>query len=169
MKIAIIADSHDCVATLTKAVQQGIDSGVEHIFFAWDLGRPSKCVPALAANHTFPVDMVLGNNDAEVYGILDHGSPFSHFHLRKNGQYGNGYECIVDGIRIFMHHYPKIAELAAKSGEFDLCIHGHTHRYREEWFGTALVCNPGAIIWDTEPASFVIYDTKTKSVAKILL
>jgi predicted phosphodiesterase len=86
--------------------------------------------------------MVLGNNDGEVYGILDHGSAFPNFHLRKNGQYGNGYECLIDGVRIFMHHYPKIAELAAKSGDFDLCIHGHKHRYRAEIFGTALVCNP---------------------------
>jgi hypothetical protein len=32
-----------------------------------------------------------------------------------------------------------------------------------------LVCNPWPIIGDDDPASFAIYDTQTKSVAKILL
>lgn len=43
---------------------------------------------------------------------------------------GDYYEGEIDGVRVFMKHYPKYADLATKSNDYDLVIHGHTHEYR---------------------------------------
>ena len=67
-----------------------------------------------------------------------------------------------------MNHYPRIAELAAKSGEFDLCVFGHTHEYNKEKVGECLLVNPGEIQgYASGKATFVIFDTKKKEVKKI--
>lgn len=116
-----------------------------------------------------PVHFILGNNDGEIFGIFKRMKDYPHFHLHKDGSYGDAYVETVDDVRIFMHHHPRIAELAAKSGEFDLCIHGHTHMYREVQMGDGLVLCPGALLGGRSEASFAIYDTQTKSVAKIML
>lgn len=60
---------------------------------------------------------MLGNNDYNVdYGPGVHESATQ----------------IIDGVRLFVSHYPRDAERAAESGEYDLAIHGHTHVPRDE-------------------------------------
>ncbi|MEO5351466.1 MAG: metallophosphoesterase family protein, partial [Magnetococcus sp. YQC-3] len=83
---------------------------------------------------------------------------------------GDVFEAEIDGLKVFMNHYPRFVELAAKSGEFDLCIHGHTHIYREEKIGNTILINPGEIQgFKTGIATFVIFDTVKKTLEKVLL
>ena len=161
MKIAIMSDSHDWWDHLEKAISIAHNKGCELLLFAGDLIAP----PGLAVLEKFmgKVKFVWGNNEAERVGITRKMDASEQMELC-----GDAYEAVIDGVRIFMNHYPRFVELAAKSGEFDLCIFGHTHKYHNEMIGNCLLINPGEIQgYKTGISSFVVFDTQTKNAEKI--
>jgi len=163
MKIAIMSDSHDKWENLEKAVEMSNSAGCEYLLFAGDLISP----PGIAVLNKFKgkTKFVWGNNEAERVGMT------RKFEASEKMQLcGDIFEGEFDGIKIFMNHYPKITELAAKSKEFNVCIHGHTHEYREEKIGNTLLLNPGEIQgYQTGKPSFIIFDTKSRAVRRINL
>lgn len=163
MHIAIMSDSHDRWDHLEKAVQLANERKCELLLFAGDLIAP----PGLAVLEKCNGDVkfVWGNNEAERVGLTRMMDA-----SRKIELCGDIYESTVSGVRIFMNHYPRFGELAAKSGEFDLVIFGHTHEYHHEMIGDTLLLNPGEIQgFKTGKAGFVIYDTATKTAERILI
>lgn len=83
---------------------------------------------------------------------------------------GDTFEGEVDGLKVFMNHYPLYTELALKSGDYDLCVCGHTHEYREEKMEDRLLVNPGEIQgFKTGKPCFVIFDTSTKKVRRFFV
>ena len=137
--------------------------GCELLLFAGDLIAPTgvQILEKFKGN----VKVVWGNNEAERVGLT------RKFDASKNIQLaGDIYEDKVDEIKIFMNHYSRISELAAQSGEFDLCIYGHTHEYLEKIVGNTLLVNPGEIQgYGTGNVTFIIYDTSTKETKKFTL
>ena len=168
MKIAILGDSHDHYKNLQKAVDAANENSCELMLHTGDLGAPRNSIGILE-KFTGQIKMILGNNDHEIVGIMRKSFELDNFELVKSARGGDSYEDTVDGVRIFMHHYPRIAELAAASGEFDVCIHGHTHEYRQEMVGQTILLNPAAILAEKEPPSIVIYDTDTRSADRLVL
>lgn len=163
MKISIMSDSHDNWSNLEKAVEIANQENCEYLLFAGDLIAP----PGLAIFEKFKgkIKFVWGNNEAERVGITRKMDTSQNMEMC-----GDIFEDTIDNIKIFMNHYPRITELAAKSKEFDLCIHGHTHIYREERVGDTILLNPGEIQgYKTGKPSFVIFDTQTKEIKKIEL
>ena len=114
------------------------------------------------------VNIVLGNNDGEKIKLTRRIDASKNLKLSYDI-----YEETLGGIKIFMNHFPRFTELAAKSGEFDLCIFGHTHDYHHEQVGDTLLVNPGAIqesaMSDTTESSFIIFDCETKKADKIII
>lgn len=55
-------------------------------------------------------------------------------------------ECrpVIGGVRIWVAHFPEDAVAAARSGAYELAIHGHTHIPRDEVIGSCRVLNPGS-------------------------
>ena len=55
-------------------------------------------------------------------------------------------ECrpVIGGVRIWVAHFPEDAIDAARSGAYELAIHGHTHVPRDEVIGSCRVLNPGS-------------------------
>lgn len=168
MKIAILGDSHDHYENLEKAVNVANEHNCELVLHTGDLGAPGNSVDILQKCNGH-VKMILGNNDHEIVGLMRKSYSVDNFEIIKTALGGDSYEDSVDGVKIFMHHYPRIAELAAASGEFDLCICGHTHKYREEIIGKTLLINPSSIISTKEPAGIVIYDTTTRTHEHVML
>jgi len=161
MKISIMSDSHDNWINLEKAVNTSNEHGCEFLLFAGDLIAP----PQLAILEKFngKVKFVWGNNEAERVALTRKMDTSGKIELC-----GDIFEGEIDGVKIFMNHYPRISELAAKSGEFDICIFGHTHEYKEEKIANTQFINPGEIQgYKTGKASFVIFDTQDKSVRRI--
>lgn len=161
MKIAIMSDSHDRWDYLEKAIEIAHEKGCELLLFAGDLIAP----PGLAVLEQFKgkVKFVWGNNEAERVGMTRKMDT-----SKKIVLCGDVYEETVDGVRIFMNHYPRFVELAARSGEFDLCIFGHTHEYHDEMVGDCLLVNPGEIQgYKTGTTTFIVFDTITKRAEKI--
>ncbi len=161
MKIAIMSDSHDAWSNLSKAIEIANGEDCEYLLFAGDFMSPPG-VPTFT-KFQGKIVFVWGNNDGEKMGFTRLFDATNQIELA-----GDIYEGNLGGVKIFMNHYPKISELAAKSGEFDLCIHGHTHIYRNEMVGETLLVNPGEIQgYKTAKASFMIYDTESKEATSI--
>jgi len=168
MKIAIISDSHDHYENLGKSVVLANDAGCEIMLHAGDLGAPGKCVNILS-EFDGKVKMVIGNNDHELIGLMREAQAVENFELIKTSTGGDSYEEEIDGIKIFMHHYPRISELAAYSGNFDLCIFGHTHKYHEEKINNTFLVNPSSIHPEQTESSFIIFDTELREIKRVLL
>ncbi len=163
MRIAIMSDSHDRWDNLEKAVNLANEANCGTLLFAGDFNAPPG-IPILE-KFNGEVKLVWGNNEAERMGLTRKFDASEKIELC-----GDIYEGELGGLRVFMNHYPRIAELAAKSGEFDLCVFGHTHEYKEEKIGSCLLVNPGEIQgYKTGESSFIIFDTKSKKVEKIVI
>ena len=162
MKIAIMSDSHDDWSSLQKAIDMANRLGCKLVLFAGDLIAPSGI--EILKKFKGEVKFVWGNNEGEKTAITRHMDASKSVELC-----GNIFEGVLGNTKIFMNHYPRIAELAAKSGEFDLCIYGHTHEYKKRQLKNCLLVNPGEILALEGPASFIIFDTSSKQVEKILL
>jgi len=161
MKIAIMSDSHDVWSNLEKAVHIANKENCELLLFAGDFIAP----PGIPILEKFKgsVKLVWGNNEAERVGLTRKFDASEKIELC-----GDIFEGEVDGVKIFMNHYPRISELATNSGEFDLCIFGHTHEYEKKKVKKCLLINPGEIQgYKTGNSTFVIFDTEKKDSKKI--
>ena len=125
--IGVIADTH---GLFDPVVRQDF-TGVDHIVHAGDIGDRSviEQLEQLA-----PVTAVSGNVD----GYEQSGFP-SEFVIELAGR------------RIAIRHILFEGGKMTKEGrEFlerehpDICIFGHTHQPRAEWFGKTLLFNPGS-------------------------
>jgi putative phosphoesterase len=162
MKIAILSDSHDNWQNLEKAIKIVNKNKCEILLFAGDLITPSALPMILEKFKGREGHLIFGNNEGEKFGYTKLALESKRFTL-----HGDTYEGEIDGVKIFMNHYPRIAELAAKSGEFDLVIHGHNHTAKDEKVGNTILLNPGEIKGVKGQASFAVFDTKTKEVKEM--
>ena len=121
MRIGLISDTH---GSLSEFIHEEFD-GVDYIIHAGDIGKQSILweLEAIA-----PTIAVLGNNDWQDYGSS----------VRVDAK------TIIGGARIYVTHYPEDAVRAAKTGEYDLCVHGHTHTPRDIYVGSCRIINPGS-------------------------
>jgi putative phosphoesterase len=162
MKIAIMSDVHDHWKNLQNAIKIANRSGCKHILFAGDLVTPTGV--GILEKFKGTVKFVWGNNEGEKMGITRQIDASKTIELC-----GYEYEGVLGNTKIFINHYPRIAELAAKSEEFDLCIYGHNHKYNKRRIKKCILLNPGKIQSFNGSASFVIFNTSTKQVEKIIL
>lgn len=163
MKIAIMSDSHDRWDHLEKAINIANQQNCQLLLFAGDLIAPTGV--AVLEKFEGKIKFVWGNNEAERVGMTRKMDASDKCELC-----GDIYEDTVDGVRIFMNHYPRISQLAAQSGNFDLSIFGHTHDYHEEIIGDCLLVNPGEIQgYQTDISTFIIFDTRDKKIEKVVV
>jgi len=131
MKVGILADSHDNVPALAKAVGLFNDLEVGLVIHAGDIVAPFMAKPLKSLQSDFIA--VYGNNDGEKIGlshVLDgriHRAPFFTIFQKK---------------RILILHEPDHLEALAASGHFDTIIYGHTHE-ADVRHGKTLIINPG--------------------------
>ncbi len=118
MKIGIISDTHGLLRP------EVIDSlqGCEVILHGGDINR-QEIIDDL--EKIAPVYVVRGNNDKD---WAEHIPMFLDFELA--------------GFRIYMTHKKK--DLAEDSGNYDLVIFGHSHKYEEHRAGKTVLLNPGS-------------------------
>lgn len=153
-----MSDSHDNWDKLNAAIDSAHNEDCSVLLFAGDLIAPPGV--EILENFNGSVFFVWGNNEMERVGITRMIDASEKVTLS-----GDFYEGEFDGIKIFMNHYPKYSELAAKSGEYNLCIHGHTHQLRNETINQALLVNPGEIqAYKTGKSTYMIFDTSNKTV-----
>ncbi|MCD4784799.1 MAG: metallophosphoesterase [Candidatus Eremiobacteraeota bacterium] len=161
MRIGIIADTHDNILMIKRAVEVFNDEKVDLIMHAGDHIAPFTCIIWEQAN--CEILAIYGNNDG------DHA--FLKKKFRKIGRiYERPREFILDGKRILMLHEPDNLRDYAMSGKFDLIIFGHTHRRQIYHEGDTLVVNPGeACGWITGLCTAMIINLDSMKVEEFIL
>lgn len=158
-----MSDSHDRWDYLEQAINIANRENCGILLFTGDLVAPPG-IPILE-KFNGQVKFVWGNNEGERVGITRKIDASDNIEL--GGEY---FEGKVEGLKIFMNHYPRLVELAAKSGEFDLCIFGHTHEYLNNKVNNCILLNPGEIQgYKTNEPGFVIFDILTKNINRVLI
>ncbi len=127
MRIGVIADTH---GLFDRAIIR-LFRGVDHIVHAGDIGDRSVITQL---ETIAPVTAVSGNVD-------------------EYGRSGVPPETLIElaGRRIAIRHILYEGRKMTKEGRLflereqpDICIFGHTHQPRVEWFGKTLLFNPGS-------------------------
>jgi len=167
MKIAILSDIHDNIWNLEKVSKEIKQRRVKTIIFCGDMCAPFTA--GLLGKTSIPIHACLGNTDED--------------HLKMEEKGGKNYRWVslaqefgqikLGGKKIAFCHYPKLAELLAKTGQYDAVFHGHTHNARREKHGKTLLINPGAICGiqggKSGKATYAIYDTEDNSTEIITI
>jgi len=126
-RIGVIADTH---GVFDPAIRRHF-KGVDHILHAGDIGKRSviERLKLIA-----PVTAVSGNVDDGEQGIFPSEAVFELAGLRiaiRHILYEGG-KLTKEGWAFLEHEHP------------DICIFGHSHQPKAEWFGKTLFFNPGS-------------------------
>ncbi len=120
-RIGILSDTH---GLLRPEVLEAL-RGCSAILHGGDINRPDILE---RLGEMAPVYAVRGNNDGEWAGKLPETVSLTLY-----------------GVRFFMVHNKKgIPKDMAESGEVDVIIYGHSHKYEEKREGGKLLLNPGS-------------------------
>ncbi len=154
MFIGIVADTHDRLKTITKALSLFKERDITVILHAGDFISPFV-VPLFKG---FKVYGVFGNNDGEKKGLTatfdDINSVvteyFCDIHL------GGVSFAVTHG------HIPALQELLVNSNQYDVVVCGHTHEPSIKE-GNPLVINPGECCgYLSDRCTVAVFDTEKK-------
>ncbi len=130
-KIGIMADSHDNIEAIEKAVEVFNEEKVEIVIHAGDIVSPFTANSFKNLN----CDMILiyGNNDGDKLYLKER--------FKNIGTFYND-PCIIElyGKKFAITHFPQIVSALAE--KFDIVIYGHTHE-KDLRKNKALIINPG--------------------------
>ncbi len=158
MLIAVLSDVHDNISHLLTALALAERQGCRHLLLTGDLVSLST-LRTLREEWEYGIDLVFGNNEWNRAGHLQLAEQFHHC-----SHHGDTADITLEGRRIFLTHYPQIAEQAARSGLYDAVFYGHTHRAELQKREHGIIANPGEIDGVRQPPSFAVYDTADNSL-----
>jgi len=135
MKIGIMADSHENMPKIAKAVEIFNKEGVNKVFHAGDVISAITEKEFKKLNSKFIG--VFGNNDGEQQLLRHAFAPFG-------GEfYSTCYVGTVENKKIIMFHEPILIDELTRSSEVDIIIYGHTHKIDIKKENNVLIINPG--------------------------
>jgi uncharacterized protein len=155
MKIAIMSDSHDNIWKLDQALAKVKEA--DALIHCGDLCSPFVIKHLGEWAEGKPVFIVWGNNDGDRLMITSNAEAYKSITLC--GEYAR---LELDGTRIFVTHYPGIAESVADSADYDLVCYGHDHTQAKKEVSDTLLLNPGEIMGLNGTSSLALFDTKSK-------
>lgn len=152
MKIGIMADSHDNLPLIARAVDLFNHEKVELVLHAGDFVSPFTAT--LFQNLKPRLVAVFGNNDGDRPALIRR--------FAGTGELYEDYrELELGGRKIVLMHQPKFLEVLAAVSKYDLVVYGHTHEV-DVRKGPPLVVNPGECGgWLTGAATVVIVELAT--------
>ncbi|MBP2147127.1 putative phosphoesterase [Methanofollis sp. W23] len=165
MRIGIMADTHDCLPLVERAVEVLNREGVGLVLHAGDYVAPFalKVLESLEA----PVIGVFGNNDGDREALRKTASDGGKVDLR--GDYARtkaGGLCI--GL-VHGHDTGQIASLIER-GDLDVLVSGHTHHPLIGRHGGTLMINPGEICgYLTGTPTLAVLETEIKEAHLVRL
>lgn len=164
MLIGIIADTHDRLPLLEKAVERLNEEGVELVLHAGDY------ISAFAVQRTKSLKAhligVFGNNDGDKELLKKR---FAELDAEIRGKFA---EVLIADLKIAMLHgeEEELLHSLINTGSYDVVVHGHTHDARAYRKGETLVINPGEVCgYLTEKSTVAILNTETLDVKIIQL
>lgn len=153
MKIGIIADTHEHMPKIRKAVRLFNQEKVGLVLHAGDIISPITVKEFAALQARFIA--VFGNNDGDRLLLSKRFRGIGKLYPRKfEGSFGRK--------KILLIHEPDMLDALAASGHYDIIIYGHTHQAHISRKDSTLVINPGeACGWVTGKCTVVLLDTDT--------
>lgn len=133
MLIGVVADTHDNLSALRKALAEFKAAGAKLVLHAGDIVSPFVAAPFKEAG--LRVIGVFGNNDGDKLYLRERFSEVGELHFGPH-------ELEIAGRRIVLMHEPRALEALAASGKYDLIVYGHTHEV-DLRPGPPLILNPG--------------------------
>lgn len=132
--IGIMADTHDNMDAIQRAVQIFNREKVELVIHAGDLIAPFTAGEFSKLNSEFVA--VFGNNDGERDGLRKAYNEMCYLEDFK--------ELSVAGVNIAVIHGTDeaLVDALARSGKYDVVVRGHTHKLKVIP-GNTMVINPG--------------------------
>jgi len=174
MKIGVIADTHDRLEEVAKAIKIFQKVQVDLIIHCGDWVSPfvPQFIYTLRPRLIIPIKSVFGNNE---------GDHFRFFERKKKENwniefYKEVFEIEIDGKKIIVYHGSSkpITRSLIKSGLYDAVFTGHTHKLANETINGILHLNPGSPAGYcegkiTELKTVAIYNSQTNSAQIINL
>jgi putative phosphoesterase len=164
MFVGLMADTHDRLPLIDKAVNCLIEEKVELVLHAGDYVAP------FVASHFKPLKAkfigVFGNNDGDKELLK---KKFTEIGAQLRGRFA---EVKISGLKIAVLHGEEEALLSAliDAGSYDVVVHGHTHDAKTCRKGKTLVVNPGETCgYLTERPTIAILNSETLEVKMISL
>lgn len=173
MKYGVIADSHDNFYNLEQAIKILEKKKIKVCFHLGDFCAPSV-VKAMVAHKNIKWICVWGNVDGDKGKVVSDQCKNPKFDIVSE----TFREFEFSGGKLFLTHFPLLAEIAAKSGIYKAVFYGHYHIKKvEKLENGALLANPGEIaglkkgqpsfgIWDSITNQIELVDLKDFRVAK---
>lgn len=159
MKIGIIADTHDNLPQIKKAVEIFNQEKVELVLHAGDFVSPFTCLEF--KNLNCPLKGVFGNNDGDKIYLQEKFKGIGEL-------FPEPYKTNINHKNIIMLHIEKLIDALAESQKYEVIIYGHTHRTDLRKIGKTLIVNPGECGgWLTGKSTIALLDLE-KLEAKII-
>jgi putative phosphoesterase len=159
MKILVISDIHEHFDNLSRVLDKIPDLWVEKIFCLWDL--INWWIWKMLVSTSVPVHIIWWNNDGNKTWVMRACFNSKNWSIVSD----NEFDAIeIDWRRIFLTHYPIIAQSVAKSGDYDVVMYGHDHLKSMRMVWDCLLFNPGEICASrTKTCTYGVYDTTTNT------
>jgi len=139
MKIGIIADTHDNLPAIDRAIERLNQEGVQLVLHAGDY------VAGFSVLRFKPLQAkmigIFGNNDGD-HKFLERR--FKEINAEIHGKFA---EVLIEGIKIAMTHGDELELLNSLIGteSYDVVVHAHSHEAQISRKGKTLVINPGEV------------------------
>jgi len=156
--IGLIADTHDNLPLVDKAVKKLNEKNVELVLHAGDYVAPFV-IPKFKELKAKLIG-VFGNNDGDRELLKKRFNEYEGLEMRRNFA-----EILVDGLKIALLHgnEEELLKALINSESFDVVVHGHTHRAEVYRRGKTLVVNPGEVCgYLTGKSTIALLDTDTR-------
>ena len=164
MIVGIIADTHDRLPLLEKAVERLNEGRVELVLHVGDY------ISAFAVQRLKPLKAhligIFGNNDGDKKLLKKR---FAELDAEVRGRFA---EVVIGGLKIAMLHgeEEELLRSLINTGSYNVVVHGHTHEAKTYRKGKTLVINPGEVCgYLTEKSTIALLNTETLDVKVIQL
>lgn len=164
MKIAILSDTHDNLATLKKALVWIGDAGIDAVIHCGDVCGVES-LEFIFDNFTGKIYLVLGNGDYRS-SVLAAKNKGMFLDVVFCGEFG---ELEIGNKKIAFTHQLNFVELRNWAVKYDYIFYGHTHKPWKEKMGKCQIINPGNLAGISYSATFAVFDSESgKLELKIL-
>ncbi|MCJ7422658.1 metallophosphoesterase [Candidatus Bathyarchaeota archaeon] len=163
MLVGLVADTHDCLPMVDKAVRRLNDEKVETVLHAGDYVSPFV-IPRFKELEAKLVG-VFGNNDGDHELLKKRFSENEKLEMR-----GYFAAVTIDSVKIALLHGSdrELLKTLVESENFEVVVHGHTHNAETWRKGKTLVVNPGEVCGYLSGRSTIALLNTSEREAKIL-
>jgi putative phosphoesterase len=160
MKIAIISDTHNQLARISKALELARARGAERILHCGDIDEA-------VAVHLFEgwrTDFVFGNCDWDGASLRE---AIAAVGATLHDRFGH-VEIAGKNLAFTHGHEAGLLQDLVQSSTYDYLFHGHTHAARDDRVGPTRIINPGAL-HRAQVKTFVVLDPATGEAETVVV